>query len=76
LRFILDPGAKGGDMRDPPLHQFFHISHFGFIQIYRSRFYRIEVELDQTFPSRRRRRRGFPSLLALASLSIGIGSQR
>ena len=63
-------------MRDQPSHQFFYIPHFGFIQIYRSRFYPIEVEVDQTHPSQRRGRRGFPSLLALASLFLGIGGRR
>ena len=62
-------------MLDQQSHRFY-IPHFDFIQIYHSRFVPIEVEPDQPFPSRRRRRRGFPCLLALASLPLGIGSLR
>ena len=63
-------------MRDHPFHQFLYIPHFRFIPIYRSRFYPLEVELDQTLPSRRRGRNGFPNQLALAGLVLGIGGQR
>jgi hypothetical protein len=61
-------------MRDQPSYQSFYIPHFSFVQIYGPRIYPIEVELGQTF--RRRRHRGFSSLLGLTGLFLGIGSQQ
>jgi len=61
-------------MRDQPSHQFIYIPHFSFVQVHGSRIPPIEVELGQTFPSKRPRNRALSSLLGLPGL--GIGGQR